>query len=348
MRLSMETVRAVLGVAEDIRLGLVLERAGRREHRLGGTVCSLAAVEGARLGRLGEALLAAEHARRAEYGRLADLARGCGRAEVLKGAALERLYPEGVLRSSRDVDLLMPDEDAMWRAVAAVAASRPVDEARVSMIESPGRRDWAVALNWPSPESDLDHPYAVEFFTAAFVGDHATVPLRPGRPDDPLLAGLLLIAEELFQQPPRGRDLVDTALLLAAVPEAERGALHRAARDWSLAPELHQLAERVCDIPLLSTPAARWAADALVDEAERERARRAAEASASGGGGTKVRYGLFLGEALRAFPARVEESPGLTVLRCPVGGFLLVDDVLVPQELADAALARYPQAVLPA
>ncbi|MFI0960769.1 hypothetical protein ACH4S8_05050 [Streptomyces sp. NPDC021080] len=345
MDLSLRTVREVMGVAPDIRLGLVLERAARRDQRLTGAVCSLAAAEGHRLGRLGEALLDVERARREEHDRIIALVRGAGRAEVLKGAALQRYYPPGVLRTSRDVDLLMPDEAELWAAVAALARVRPVDEARVSMIVSGGRRHWAVALNWPSPESDLDHVYAAEFLTAPFYGNSTTVPLRTELPADRTVAHLLLIAEELFQQPLRGRDVVDVAVLVDALSEQDLTDLRQAAGRWLLAPEVHEAVERVNAVPGLAGDASRRLAEELAHAAERERARRTTAGLAAD---TPVTYyGLPLGPALSAPGVVVEQDAEMTVVRCPVGGFLMVDTLSVPAELAEAALERYPEAVLP-
>jgi hypothetical protein len=335
-----------MGVNEDVRLGLVLERAGRRDQRLGGVVCSLAAAEGHRLGPLGETLLGVEESRRDEHDRIIALAQGTGRAHVLKGAAVQGYYPPGVLRSSRDVDLLMPDEDELWAAVAAVAQARPVDEARVSMVTSGGRRHWVVALNWPSPESDLDYVYAAEFLTAPFVGNSTTVPLRSGLPDNPVVAHLLLIAEELFQQPLRGRDVIDAAVLLDALAEPEVTELYRAAERWLLAPEVHQAAQRVNAVPALSSTASLRVAEELTPAAERERDRRALAADGGSDGLAHVHYGFPLGPALSSPHVVVEESADLTVVRCPVGGYLMVDTLSVPLDLAQAALERYPAAVI--
>ncbi|MEU8947844.1 hypothetical protein [Streptomyces sp. NPDC048489] len=346
MELSLRTVREVMGVPADLRLGLVLERAARRDHRLAGTVCSLAAAEGHRLGRLGETLLDVERARRAEHDSIIELVRRAGRADVLKGAALQRYYPSGVLRTSRDVDVLMPDEGELWAAVATVTHERPVDEARVSMIVSGGRRHWGVALNWASPESDLDYVYAVEFLTAAFVGNSTTVPLRAERPDNEKAAHLLLIAEELFQQPLRGRDVVDAAVLLDAMRDQDVRDLHRAAERWRLAPEVHEALLRVNSVPGLVTRTSRLLAEELADAAEGERRRRSAVSPGDSAVAT-VHYGLPLGPAMSSDRLAVEEDADMTVVRCPVGGFLMVDTLTVPTELAHAALERYPEAVLP-
>ncbi|MEV7082820.1 nucleotidyltransferase family protein [Streptomyces sp. NPDC093516] len=347
MELSLRTVREVMGLDPDIRLGLVLERATRRDHRLGGTVCSLAAAEGHRLGTLGNALLEVERARRDEHERLRALVCEEVRAHVLKGVALQAYYPPGVLRTSRDVDLLVPDEDDLWAAVAAVARERPVDEARVSMLESGGRRHWAVALNWPSPESDLDPVYAAEFLSAPFVGNSTTVPLRTEWPANPVVAHLLLIAEELFQQPLRGRDVVDIAVLTHAMTERDVSDLHRAAGHWMLAPEVREALIRVNAVPDLSTVTSRTLARDLGAAAERELARRAAAAGSGEGAAAVVHYGFSLGPALSSPTLVVERDADMTVVRCPVGGYLMVDTLSVPLELARAALDRHPGAILP-
>ncbi|GHD22000.1 nucleotidyltransferase family protein [Streptomyces galbus] len=350
MELSLRTVREVMGLDPDIRLGLVLERAARRDHRLAATVCSLAAAEGHRMGTLGTALLDVERARRDEHERLVALVRREGPADVLKGTALQAYYPPGVLRTSRDVDLLVPDEDDLWAAVAAVARERPVDEARVSMLESDGHRHWAVALNWPSPESDLDPVYAAEFLSAPFVGNSTTVPLRPRWPANPLVAHLLLIAEELFQQPLRGRDVVDVAVLADAMSERDVADLHRDAAHWMLAPEVVEALTRVNAVPGLATATSRTLARELGAAAGRERERRSAAAGAGGAGaGTAavVHYGFPLGPALSSPTVVVEQDADMTVVRCPVGGYLMVDTLSVPLELARAAVDRHPGAVLP-
>ncbi|WP_405773754.1 hypothetical protein [Streptomyces sp. NBC_00859] len=343
MQLSLESVRAVMGLRPDILPGLVLERAQPRTNRLAATVLTLVHAQGLRLGATGKAQLAAANARRTEYAHLTGIAAEHAHLTVLKGAAVEHCYPDGILRTSHDVDLLIPDEDELWAAVAAVDAARPGAEPAMSLLESPGRRDWAVALTWPAPESDLEYPYAAEFVTAAFTGDNSTVPLRPGHPDNPEATQLLCIAEELFQQKPRGRDVLDAAVLMDATGDAGRPALLRAAAQWRLAPELLRLAEAVAAVPQLRCRAAAGLAQDLAQPAAAETARRSTGADRA----PRTRYGFFLGRGPALPRTVVEERQGLTMVRCPVGGFLLVDGPVVSPELVDAACRQWPQAALP-
>lgn len=140
--------------------------------------------------------------------------------------------------------------------------------------------------------------------------------------------------------------MVDVAVLADALTEQEVTELCDAAERWLLAPEAYEAVQRVNAVPGLATGTSRRLAQELSGSAERERARRTA-AGPGDGATTVTHYGFPLGPALGAPGVVVEQDADMTVVRCPVGGFLMVDTLSVPIELAHAALERYPEAVLP-
>ncbi|MBV2364589.1 hypothetical protein ACFPZ0_01075 [Streptomonospora nanhaiensis] len=137
---------------------------------------------------------------------------GC---RVLKGPALGRLYPDGLLRPVGDLELAVADEPALWRAVRRVRRERPVQRIDVCLMGADHRHVSAV-LHWPSLDPLLDGPNLVEIRTAALPGNFRTVVPRTRLPEHPWTAGLLAVAEERFQRPFGPRDAMDMFALAGA------------------------------------------------------------------------------------------------------------------------------------
>ncbi|MFL6129078.1 MAG: hypothetical protein ACJ73E_08425 [Mycobacteriales bacterium] len=139
----------------------------------------------------------------------------------LKGPATGRLYPAGVLRSERDVDLGAPGEGELWDAVRLLAGRGWTVDAVWLRAGRDGRdRQVAATLRSPGPEPDL-----VEVTTDPLEGDHWRVDSRPlelAGTDSASLAFLLLV-EEGTARPYGVRDVYDAVLLLRQLARTGRG-----------------------------------------------------------------------------------------------------------------------------
>ncbi|GGK16353.1 hypothetical protein GCM10010124_06180 [Pilimelia terevasa] len=337
MDISMDLLRRILDLDHDTALSAVESRAGRCQHRLGSTVRSVARAAGEPVGELGDVLDKLEELRRQTYERIVGVCRGHGATTVLKGSAIAALYPPAVERWSRDVDVWIPDPAALWGAVGELAALYRHAEARVSVIDSTGRRDWAVGLDWVSPSSALEKPYGVELMTVPLSSGAAAVGVRSNLPAGTVHANLLLLAEELFEQEVRGRDILDAAILLDAVPADEMSALHAAADACRLAPELRTLLAAVAAVQGLDDHccAARLAT-ALTPSAEREQARRSTAPDAT----VSIRYGYPLDCSRRTAGPRLTEHEGQVLLSSPIGCFLMTSTAEVTPTAVRTALTH--------
>lgn len=139
----------------------------------------------------------------------------------LKGPATSRLYPAGVLRQERDVDLGTPGEGELWDAVRLLSDRGWTVDA-VWLRAGRGARDRQVgaALRSPATEPDL-----LEVTTDPLEGDHWRVDSRPldlAGTDSASLAFLLLV-EEGTARPYGVRDVYDAVVLLRELAATGRG-----------------------------------------------------------------------------------------------------------------------------
>ncbi|MGW2376309.1 hypothetical protein [Kitasatospora sp. NPDC001683] len=287
-----------------------------------------------------------------------DTVRG---ARVLKGPSLAARYPAGVLRPLGDLDVVVPDEAALWDAARLVLRDWPVDELDVSLLDDGGTRHLLVTLRWPAEDPMLDPEPKIEISTFAYPGEPGLVPMRATPPEDRLLADVLALAEERFQRPFTAKDRLDLAVVLASA-EAPVAALVAAAEHYHLAPELLELCESVRTVPSLRTGVPDELTAALAGPAARETDRRAAagapDAPAEGtdgpawaGTSPEVAAALAAGQPVHGLLLRRPEQPGPdllsrtrtvgagTLLATPIGDFLLVTGELVDPEQYQAALA---------
>ncbi|MBB5801682.1 hypothetical protein F4560_001450 [Saccharothrix ecbatanensis] len=264
---------------------------------------------------------------------------------VLKGPSIARHYPDGLVRAVGDLDLVVADEEALWRAVRAVLELCPVEAVGVSVYGHP-EQHLIIDLAWPGADPFLDKEHRVELSTAAFPGDQGSVPVRVPLPADPVTSDLLAVAEERFQRAFTAKDLVDVAVL---APLVRSGAdVAAAAVEWNLAPELLELLELAA--PETDLGGLADALPPLRDSAARERERRLAWSSpeppddpiaAALAAGREV-GGLLLREERRddMTRSRVLRYDGGVVMETPVGDYLMVDHPEVTQEQYDRALAE--------
>jgi hypothetical protein len=284
--------------------------------------------------------------RSATYGVALRLLQVVARARVLKGPSLARLYPPELVRPVGDLDLILPDEESLWRCVRVLTEAFPVTHVDVSLVEGPHRHVFA-SVQWPSDDPALDAELTVELYTAAYPGDSGAVEIRAQPPDMQLLADLVAVAEERFQRPFQPKDAIDVIAMSWQAELADRE-LVATIDDYRVAPEVVELLEYASSYhPLgsLSDLAA-----GLRSSAERERERRASHSgleTAELDVGARLRngqlvYGLMLSRTAWRSDIRVAEVAHFGsgyLLHTPVGEYLLVASEEVGSTLYDAAMA---------
>lgn len=271
-------------------------------------VLSLCERDGRSLGVEGRAELHRLRTRAAAYRDLAwslsDLS-----PVVCKGATIAGYYPPGLDRHVGDLDLMLPDEDAVWAAAGRVANALPVTSATVQ--RAPVTGDLAISLWWDATSPLYEPDPHVDLFTTPFWGDGLVAGVRAAdRTLSDATQSVLVILEERFQRDWRATDDLDLRFLL---PEVDAHELQRGARSLGLEDALSQLSERVgYPAPRASTPDGR-ASDIRIDP---------------------VDVGMPLETSL-PYPQRPYElvTEGTTsVLRSPFGAFLMVGRADVPEE----------------
>ncbi|MFI6447996.1 hypothetical protein [Kitasatospora sp. NPDC050543] len=332
--------RRVLDVGTDEPLRDVVRAARTWRGHVAPLVLSAAEAEGIALGTGSGDELRRMGARVEDYRRLADRLTGAvPGARVLKGPALGRHWPAALLRPCGDLDVCVPDAAALWRAVREVAALRPLHDLDVTVLRHGDVLHWVVVLRWQAEDPVLDVDHRIELATFAYPGHPGVVDIRTEPPGDQAVADLLALAEERFDRPFGPKDLLDLAFVLRAADCPPLPELAFAAELFRLAPELRELAERVRGVADLTCPANERLLALLEGPAERERAARAAQSLPDA---ELPLHGFRLTETVHVRRSDTVEFVGFdggTVLRCPVGDFLLVDSDRVDPDVHDAALA---------
>lgn len=328
----------------------LVQKARVSRSMLGALVLSVAERDGHRLGTG-----AADEVRRArrradEYRRLAAELDEPGVRSV-KGLGIAERYPAGLVRPSVDLDLIVPDEDRLWRLAARLRASRDVQEITVTVLVHGGVRHVAVGLKWPSEDPLLDPDLCVELGTLAYEGDLDTVPPRAGLPEEQGLTDLLALAEERFQRPFDVKDMLDLAVLVGG-GNVDLSAAVQTATEFRLSPELREgslLAAAQLGDPTFDRLAEMLAAPAT-QEQERRRPgvvgdtlrRQIRELlGADSAPGAPMLGGVPLPPTTADPPVEAiyRGIDGGVVLSCPLGDFLLTNQQLVSEELYNSAVA---------
>jgi hypothetical protein len=144
----------------------------------------------------------------------------------VKGLEVASLYPQGVLREMKDLDVLVPDRADVW-----VSAARLIEQGwsirAFSLLELAGRRHVVVGLQRPAQDPQIMFPQVVEIATIAFPGTRGVAWSSFHERDDAPLKNLLALLNErvedrVWRTTLRARDLIDAAMLLEALgPGAE-------------------------------------------------------------------------------------------------------------------------------
>ncbi|MFD5620864.1 hypothetical protein [Streptomyces yangpuensis] len=193
--------------------------------------------DGVRMGEPARAELARARGRVAHYARLAaGLARSTG-VRAIRGLPLAGYYPDGLLRPPESLDLVAPDEAALWQAVIRLVTDHPVEQIDVCLLgERPHHT--AVTVQWPAEDPLVDPWYRVHLSTAALPGDGHGVPVRPYPVADDHVECLIALAESRLGGPapaPGPLTLLDVARLARRPFEPAETAAVLAA--YRLAPE---------------------------------------------------------------------------------------------------------------
>lgn len=319
----------MLDVDEDDPHHLLVQESRRHSPSLPHLVLSVLDAGGYPLGTGARDELRRASERNATYTSLAQAVCEDTQARVVKGPSIGIRYPPGLRRPVGDLDLIVPDENQLWAAVRTIVRAQPACSMDIGMIGA-GLSHCAVTVYWPGADPALDPWRKVDVCTAAFCGDGSSVGVRPLLPADQLTADVLSLAEERFQRPFGIKDFLDI-FVLASAKDCDPAAVADAADRYQLAPELAEMVELAGRYGPTGTfgEIAQLAGQA----AARERIRR--DAVTSGGPPSSVtppRYGYLLRETEwreHFTPAVRHEWEEGTILRTPLGDYLLVDSATV-------------------
>ncbi len=342
--ITVRTLYDIFDVSEEEGPGRLVYQARQAHYTLPFLVLSALQREGQPMGPAAAGELARARRRAEHYRNLVAELPGDLPYTVMKGPALAAAYPPGVLRPQGDVDLIVPDERQLWRAVRELSARSEPDRVWVTVVGP--EHHLLVTLVWPPEEPLLDPEHRVELSTAGLLGDFGAVPVRVRPPADPTLSALVCLAEERLQRRFHPRDALDLYALAGQADGPSGDEIVDAAARMLLAPELVELITYTAE--LLPVDRFTGLLPRLEEAAEAERARRAGtepgpeptgvrETLAAGG----PVHGIALGspDELRGLEtARVHWYGDEALLLTPVGAYLLVCDAVVPRERHAGAL----------
>lgn len=351
LSISVGLLGTLLSVAEGAPLWALVKAARQEAFSLPSLVLSLLEGAGETLGSGSSDELRRARKRHQTYLHVASAVMSEIPARVMKGPSIAGRYPAGLVRPVGDLDLVVSDEEALWRTVEIVLRDFRTAEAHVTLFGYPSQHV-LVSLTWPAADPVLDPSLKVEVCTAALAGDGGAVGIRPSLPECQALGDLLALAEERFERAFGVKDVVDMLVLdRAELPAVEE--IVDTVEAYQVAPELDELLGLTRGY--LGTGPLTEVATALAEAASRERRRRetwvrpavrpgadgleAAFASGKPVGGLLLRHrdpqpGRGPG---RSF---VHRFPDMAILRTPVGDYLLSSEPIVERSRYETALAH--------
>ncbi|MFB7511868.1 MULTISPECIES: hypothetical protein [unclassified Streptomyces] len=342
----------------------LLQRARTGRH-LPHLVLSALCRDGVRMGGPARDELRRAQDRADDYARVAEgLARTTG-VRAIRGLPLAGYYPPGLLRPLATLDLVAPDEAALWQAVIRLVTDHPVEHIDVSLTgcarddthafaphhtHGPASHHTDVTVRWPAEDPLVDPWYRVHLSTSALPGDGATVPVRPYLVAEEPVECLIALAESRLHRPTDAPDpvtLLDIACLARQPFEPAETAAVLAA--YRLAPEAATLLDHAAKhVPLGPLAAVREALAPELGPEHRRRTEAAAATSPPGVGPdparprprTRTHHGTLLrrtvirhtwNEALLLTCA-----PDTPLLLTPVADYLLAPEPVTPDLRASA------------
>jgi hypothetical protein len=177
----------------------------------------------------------------------------------IKGLEVAALYPHGLMRTMNDLDYVAATERDVWTAVAFLVGDGWVIHA-ATFFRSHGALQIMVSL-WRPHEDRYQLPYGFEiatYFALGCLGGVGPVVSLPLQWRHPPVKNLLMLLYERFEQPYRARDLVDAALLGAAITTVRLPTLRQAIAQLELSAQYTELAMLVDRCGLDPLPALRF------------------------------------------------------------------------------------------
>lgn len=353
IRIDLGLLRTLLSVSEDAPLWMIVDAARKKKSSLPPLILSMVEREGETLGSGSCDELRRTRNRHDTYVAVASTVTSNVPARIMKGPSIANCYPTGLVRPVGDLDLVVPDEETLWQAVDLVIGQHHSAEMYVTLFGHPDRHI-LVTLEWPADDPFMDPDLTVEICTAAFPGDHGAVGIRPGLPHNQSLANLVALGEERFQRTFGVTDVLDVLVLggtnLPAVNE-----IVATVDAYQLAPEIDELLglahEYIGATSILGDVATR-----LDDAVGPEQARRRQwVAQTVEPGMDRLEAALATGKSVGGLLLRrTDPEPAMrrctthnfmtgTILRTPVGDYLLSSEPVVTRAQYDAALAYLSQ-----
>jgi hypothetical protein len=184
-------------------------------------------------------------------------------AQPVKGVAVVDRYPEGVVRTMNDVDVVVPDISALWTLAEWLR-----DEFGLTIVKALsafGTDDGGPVGLLLSLEAPPVHPLAqrvnVEISTHAWLGDAGVIRPRRTLPgaEFGLPEQLLMIVAERMEGPFGLKDVLDGAVLHRGLTPSESERLVASAAELGVLPHLAELRRHIAEHglgPDLPTPRA--------------------------------------------------------------------------------------------
>ena len=158
---------------------------------------------------------------------------------AIKGTSIAEAYPPPLVRQTNDLDYVVTDSDAVWRAAAFLQDSG-MKLASATLVRIGDALHPLVSLERDDADPVLGVE-SVELTSVGCFGNFCSVGARPVEPS--LLEGragaLATVVAEGFERPFGARDLLDAYVLLSG--DLDRGRLRHILERWSLEPELLSL-----------------------------------------------------------------------------------------------------------
>jgi hypothetical protein len=164
---------------------------------------------------------------------------------VAKGTAIAALYPEGIVRQSNDVDVVLDNKNDLWEFVGLIQQRVCVTDTYIGRVTRADRVDWVVALEWAPEDAITDRPLKIELMTDA-------APLLPLPFEPPPAYAVedhcMFVVAEGLERPFSARDILDFTVL-ANQPDFSDESFVRLCGRYGLSEQLQLMLDRLRELP---------------------------------------------------------------------------------------------------